>query len=212
MAHEHEMHGNDRIDLGFAGLTAALGDHIGHYYQNAEECQALAVDYFAAGLQSGDEKCLYFCDDEARERIGSALSERGVDVAAALATGQLVFDGGRDSPEELTEVLQGVLAGVAGQYRRLRSAGDMGWVFGHMADVETVMEWETALNVVHAPQAVFFCQYDLARFAGSVIIDAMKSHPLSIVGSAVYENPYYIDPDEFLLEIRHRRKTPLKAA
>ena len=64
----------------------------------------------------------------------------GVDVAAALATGQLVFDGGRDSPEEMTEVLQGVLAGVAGQYRRFRSAGDMSWVFGHMADVETVME------------------------------------------------------------------------
>ena len=47
MAHEYGTRGNGRIDLGFGGLTAALGDHIGHYYQNETECQSLAVGYFA---------------------------------------------------------------------------------------------------------------------------------------------------------------------
>ena len=173
------------------------------------------IDPLRGGVHYGEASspvCLYFCDDASRERITGALSKRGVDVAAALATGQLTFDSGRASPEELTDVLRDVLAGVTGQYRLLRSAGEMSWAFQHMADCETVMEWETALNVVHAPQAVFLCQYDLHRFIGSVIIDALRSHPLSIVGNAVHQNQYYIDPAEFLQEIRNRPATQLIAA
>ena len=87
----------------------------------------------------------------------------------------------------------------------------MTWSFRQMADSETLKEWETMCNVVHSPQAVFLCQYDLRRFVGSVIIDALKSHPLSIIGNAVLQNPYYLDPEDFLREIRNRPSTELVA-
>ena len=207
MAHAHE---SGRIDLGMGGLTAAVGDHIGHYYQSEAESQALVVGYLVAGLQSGDEKCVYLCDDAARDRISSALGDRGVDVAEALASGQLTLDRGRASAEELTDFLHQALADVPAQYRLLRMAGDMTWAFQQMADTETLMECETCFNILHA-QAVFLCQFDLHRFIGSVIIDALKSHPLAIVGNTVHQNPYYIDPADFLQEIRSRPTTQLMA-
>ncbi len=210
MAHTHEAQNSGRIELGIGGLTAAVGDHIGHYYQNEAESQALVVGYLAAGLQSGDEKCVYLCDDAARDRIGSALGERGVNVAKALASGQLSMDNGQASPEELTDFLHHALAEVPERYRLLRMAGDMTWAFQQMADTETLVECETCFNVLDA-QAVFLCQFDLHRFIGSVIIDALRSHPLTIVGNTVHQNPYYIDPADFLQEIRSRPTTQLVA-
>ena len=202
---------NGRVDLGFAGLTAAVGDHIGHYYQSESEAQALVVGFLAAGLQTGEDKCVYLCDEETQERIVGALTEQGFDVAGALANGQLTMDTGRPSPEDLKQRLHDVLAEVPQRYRLVRWVGDMTWSFGQMVDSETLMEWETMCNVVHSPQAVFLCQYDLHRFIGSVIIDALKSHPLSIVGKAVLQNPYFLDPQDFLSEIRNRPSTKLVA-
>ena len=40
--------------------------------------------------------------------------------------------------------------------------------------------------------------YELARFEGYALADVLKVHPKIMLGGMVLNNPYYIEPDEFL--------------
>ncbi len=80
----------------------------------------------------------------------------------------------------------------------------MTWSLSEMPTTETLMKWETECNVIDNPPALFFCQYDLTQFLGTVVLDALKTHPLCIIGSTIHQNPYYEDPEVFLEELRTR--------
>ncbi len=38
-------------------------------------------------------------------------------------------------------------------------------------------------------------------------MDIMRTHPVVIVGEVLQENPFFVPPDQFLLEIRERRQS-----
>ena len=71
------------------------------------------------------------------------------------------------------------------------------------------MEWESHCNVIENARAVFLCQYDLATFLGNVVMDALKTHPICIVGNAIHENPFYEEPAVFLKELENRDTSTL---
>jgi hypothetical protein len=52
---------------------------------------------------------------------------------------------------------------------------------------------------------VVICAYDLSKFGASVLMDVMRTHPVVIVGGLLQENPFFVPPDQFLLEIKNRR-------
>ena len=49
------------------------------------------------------------------------------------------------------------------------------------------------------------CAYDLSKFDASVVMDALRTHPVVIIGGLLQENPFFVPPDQFLQEIRERR-------
>jgi hypothetical protein len=56
------------------------------------------------------------------------------------------------------------------------------------------------------------CAYDLSKFSASVVMDALRTHPVVIIGGMLQENPFFIPPDQFLLELRERRPVRKSAA
>jgi len=38
-------------------------------------------------------------------------------------------------------------------------------------------------------------------------MDIMRTHPMVVIGGILYENPFFVPPDEFLRELRERRAT-----
>jgi hypothetical protein len=56
------------------------------------------------------------------------------------------------------------------------------------------------------------CSYDLSRFGARVVIDMMRTHPVVIGGGVLQENPFFVPPDQFLLEIRKRRSVHKRAS
>jgi hypothetical protein len=36
-------------------------------------------------------------------------------------------------------------------------------------------------------------------------MDIMRTHPVVIIGGVLQENPFFVPPDQFLLEIRERQ-------
>ena len=55
------------------------------------------------------------------------------------------------------------------------------------------------------------CTYDLSKFGSSVAMDVMRTHPVVIIGGVLQENPFFVSPDQFLLEIRERRSVRTSA-
>jgi hypothetical protein len=39
-----------------------------------------------------------------------------------------------------------------------------------------------------------------------VMMDALRTHPVVIIGGLVWENPFFVPPDQLLLEIQERRE------
>jgi len=48
------------------------------------------------------------------------------------------------------------------------------------------------------------CSYDLSRLGARLAVDIMRTHPVVIVGGILQENPFFVPPDQFLLELRER--------
>ena len=46
--------------------------------------------------------------------------------------------------------------------------------------------------------------------SGDVIVDVMRTHPVVIIGGVVQENPFFVDPEDFLAELRERPRAQLK--
>ena len=201
----------ERIALGFANLTASVGDHIGHFFQTSEEWRAVLIPFLKGGISAG-HGCIYVTSpDHPRKEIKKALAEEGVEVDAVMASGQLVLAEGKTTPEEMREWLTEAIGKAEGRFPIIRWGGDMTWSLKKMPTSERLMEWESMCNVIDGPPVVFLCQYDLTQFLGDVVIDAFKTHPLCIVGTAIHQNPLYMDPEVFLREHRQRHGSTVSA-
>ena len=71
-----------------------------------------------------------------------------------------------------------------------------------------LLQYEARLNdVLSKYNAPVICNYDLSKISASVAMDIMRTHPLVIIGGLLRENPFFVPPEEFLLELRERRSS-----
>ncbi len=82
----------------------------------------------------------------------------------------------------------------------------MEWSLLDKPGVSDLLEYETRLNYVFPKyDQPAICTYDLMKFSSSMAMDIMRTHPAVIIGGVLQENPFFVPPDQFLLEIRERR-------
>jgi MEDS: MEthanogen/methylotroph, DcmR Sensory domain len=78
--------------------------------------------------------------------------------------------------------------------------------------VDDLIEYETRPNyMIPKYDNAVICTYDLTKFGASVVMDALRTHPVVIIGGLLQENPFFVSPDELLLEIRERRSVDKSA-
>jgi len=197
----------ERVSLGYGGLFARPGDHIAHFYESVEDRRALLVPFIREGLEQGD-RCVYLAGSDGRKDLRSGLEAEGIDVEEARSDGRLELRRGLTTPQELHDLLRVSLEEAAREATLLRWSGEMTWATDTMEDSRELMEWETICNrVEERDRAIFLCQYRLAAFPGTVVMDALRTHALSVVGRAVRQNPFYMDPEAFLEEMEGRPAT-----
>jgi hypothetical protein len=82
----------------------------------------------------------------------------------------------------------------------------MEWALLDLPGVDDLIEYETRINyVIPKYNDEVICTYDLTKFGASVVMDALRTHPVVIIGGLLQENPFFVPPDQLLLEIRERR-------
>src|SRR6266478_5984883 len=198
----------------FAGGTLGRQRHICAFFNGIDEEHRVLRSFIKDGFDSGD-KAFHLVDPEQREEHLRRLAEAGINVQEARDSGQLevrrwqdaYLRGDRFDQNAMLALIEEVLqsADTAG-YPLTRLVAHMEWALLDKPGVDNLVEYETRLNyVLPKYDDVVICAYDLSKFGASVVMDALRTHPAVIIGGLLEENPFFVPPDQFLLEIRERR-------
>jgi MEDS: MEthanogen/methylotroph, DcmR Sensory domain len=198
----------------FAGGTLGRQRHICTFFNSTDEEYRVLRSFIKDGFELGD-KTFHLVNPERREEHLKRLAEAGINVQEAMDTGQLEvrpwqdgpLRGGRFNQEAWVMSFENVLqSGPASGYPKTRFLADMEWALVDLPGVENLIEFETRVNyVIPKYDDIVICAYDLSKFGADVVMDALRTHPVVIIGGLLQENPFFVPPAEFLQEIRERR-------
>ncbi|HXA40336.1 MAG TPA: MEDS domain-containing protein [Phenylobacterium sp.] len=196
-----------------AGGVLGQHRHICAFFNSADEEHRVLRSFIKEGFERGDKAC-HLVDPDLREDHLRRLADAGIDVAQAMDTGQLELRRWQDTylrddrfdQDAMLALIEEVLqSGAASGYPLTRLVAHMEWALRDNPGVGDLVEYETRLNYLLPKYAdPVICAYDLSKFSASVVMDVMRTHPVVIVGEVLHENPYFVPPDQLLLELRER--------
>ena len=161
--------------------------HICLFFVNRDEQWQMMRTYLLEHLGAG-VPVLYIQDSTPPERLMELLRAEGL-PADDLVTGGLLrilkpeeaylLTGRFDAQRMLAFMESAILGALAAGYNRVFLTGEMTWSLPNAPGAESMMQYETLLNplVDRYPGVTIVCQYDLRRFDGPSVLDALLTHP-----------------------------------
>lgn len=184
------------------------GDHVCAFYRQPAERDDIMVPFLRDGLRAG-HKCVCVVDSCEPEHVRELLdAEPGVDEQLEVLHSNVTYlaSGGFIREEMLTFWNTKTAACLRdGGFTFVRNVGDMTWAHQEKPGVDELIAYESELNrlmSVH-PQANL-CLYDLGRCSSELALGVLKTHPKVLMGGMVLENPFYLQPEEFLAARRRK--------
>jgi hypothetical protein len=187
--------------------------HICAFFNGMDEHYRVLRPFIKDGFDRGD-KAFHLVDPKRREDHLRRLADAGIDVEEAIASGQLEVHPWEDGPLHgerfdqdtwlagFEEVLQ---SGRGSGYARTRFLAQMEWALVDLPGIDDMIEFETRVNhVVPKYDHPVICAYDLSKFGASTVMYALRTHPVVIIGGLLQENPFYVEPDQLLAELREQ--------
>lgn len=174
----------------------------------AEE-QAIIDPFFIEGMRQG-EKAFYIVDPERRAeheaRLESSAPSR--ELLEVSTWDETHLKGGSFDPERMMASLEERIRAHASAGRPpMRVVGQMGWVFTNPPGVEQLLTYEATVNeLLNRGKTPTLCVYDVRRLSGSMMMDLLRAHRLTIMNGVLHENPFYTPAQEMLEEIRRRAR------
>ena len=198
----------------FAGGNLGGQRHICAFFNSIDEEHRVLRSFIKDGFDRG-ERATHIVDPEKREEHLKRLAEAGINVRQAMDAGQLelrpwreaYLRGDRFDQDAAVALIEEILqSGAAAGYALTRLVGHMEWALLDKPGVNNLVEYETRLNyVLPRYKDPVICTYDLSKFPASLVMDIMRTHPVVIIGGILQENPFFVPPDQFLLELQERR-------
>lgn len=195
--------------------------HVCAFFDSRVAEYDVLAPFFKEGLEQG-EKALHIVNPDSMDEHRGKLAESGIDVHGCEACGQLevsswygayldehgVFDKNR-----MMATLEQACATAREQgYPRVRIMGNMDWVFTDVPGSEQILAYEAEVNEVLAQnRQPAICVYDTAKLSGAMMMDLLRTHPLTLINGVVQENPFYVPASEMLQELA-RRESAASAA
>lgn len=182
--------------------------HLCQIYSTQEEWKTAVSAFLITGLRQG-EKCYYVVNMHTTNQVRDLLHGQGVNLTTAEASGQLAIlheneaytRGGYFDPDRMISFLiTSIETATAEGYHATRGAGEMSWVLRGRPGSNRFIEYEAKLNRDVYPNYPItgLCQYEFQRFGLPLLLNLICTHPTIMIGTEVYDNPYYIPAAEFL--------------
>jgi hypothetical protein len=173
----------------------------------AEE-RAVIDPFFVEGMRRG-EKAVYIVDPARRDDHEARLSASApsAELLEVTTWNEAHLKGGSFDRQRMMTGLDEMIREHAASGRPpMRLVGQMGWVFSSPPDIEELVAYEASVNeVLNRGKTPTVCVYDARRLSGSLVVDLLRAHPLTVMNGVLHENPFYTHADEMLRELRQRR-------
>lgn len=200
-------------ELSLAG-TPIEHFHVCAFFDSREQEYDVLIPFFKEALEQG-EKNIHILNPASLSEHRNRLIEAGIDAHACEACGQLELqswqgvyldENGVFEKDRMLTTLDAVCKeATAAGYPRVRIMGNMDWVFSDAAIGKELLAYEAEVNeVLSKNRQPAVCVYDIARLSGSMMMDLLRTHPLTLINGIVQENPYYTPASEMLEELRNR--------
>jgi excisionase family DNA binding protein len=167
--------------------TVAQEQHICLFFRNQDEQWQMMRLYLVEHL-GANVPVLYIQDGTPPERLKELLRAEGLPVDDLIARGLLeilppgqayLLTGRFDAQRMLAFMEAAILRAMAAGHQRVFLTGEMTWSLPNAPGAEGMMTYEALLNplVEKYPAVTIVCQYDLRRFDGPSVLDALLTHP-----------------------------------
>ncbi len=203
------------VQLG--GKWLAESAHICAFFSSPDDEYRALLSFIKSGLAAG-EKSFHTVDPRRTVEHLNQLLAAEIDVDGLRERGQLELRdwnqvhlrGGTFDVDGACELFAGVRQDAQARgFARTRFISHMGWCASRFDDVDQLLDYEAQANASFAearPPCQVVCIYDLSLFRADLVIDVMRTHPLVLVGSTLYENPFCVAPEEMRRELAQRRE------
>src|SRR5579875_577377 len=176
-------------------ITAATTDyterHLSLFFRNPEEQWQLLRPYLVDHLNAG-APAIYLQHSTSSEQLMQRLHDEGLPLDKLIARGLLrvlppsqtyLLPGRFDAQRMLDFIETAIQASLEAGHRRVLMTGEMTWSLQGAPGAEQMAIYEEQLNplVDRYPAVTIICQYDLKRFSGDIILDALLTHPSILV-------------------------------
>ena len=162
------------------GAPVAAPRHLAAFYDTDAARTRMTAPFLGEGLIAGEPCFLLAQDDELDDYVESLRNMPGVDVEAALASGQLtVADAPGTTAQDGLEYWERNLWLAFDQHAPLiRAVGEMVSERKSFVSEQEMLGYEAALNLtIRRFPCVVICQYDVRKFSGQAVLAAMHAHP-----------------------------------
>lgn len=195
------------IDLGFAEIQLPAGTHICQIYDTEKERNDSLLNFLVAGLKAGEKNaCFSEAVDEAI--IKEFCNNHGVQYGEAVEAGafalnttkKIYFKDGIFSPDNMLSLLSAFYNNSKDEnFSGARVIGEMIPEIKEIKGGERLLEYESKVTLLLRDNPVTaVCQYNANSFDGATIMNVLKVHPMMIVSGTVVNNPFFIEPEDFL--------------
>lgn len=187
--------------------------HVCAFFHGPEEEYDILLPFIKEGIERG-ERVLHIMNPELGVEHMKRLQEQGIDTAAAAESGRLDLrswrdvylpDGQFDKQRMLASIEHVLGEGSRRGFRRTRLIGHPDWTDPDLPRTPDWVDYEMSLNQMLANYPdVVVCLYDSAAFGPDRMADALRTHPLVIIGGVLHKNPFYIPARDYLARLREQ--------
>jgi hypothetical protein len=189
--------------------TATFRDHFHAcaFVSGPDEEQAVIDPFLFEGMKRG-EKAVYIVDPTKQamheRRLGAECPTH--DLLEVTTWNEAHLRGGSFDELRMMSGLDEMLKAHAASGRPpMRLVGQMDWVFSSPPGIEQLVSYEASVNeLLNRGKTPTVCVYDLRKLKGSMMMDLLRAHPLTVVNGVIYENPFYTPAHELLRELQQR--------
>lgn len=195
------MSTTDTTTTGVMGVPVAVGDHLCAFYPSLADRNEILIPYLQQGMQAGDKCVCIVTHDMTETELESvrSLSRHDNQLTVDRSDDTYLRDGNFSSERMLDYWDSAISQSIKDGFTFSRVAGEMTWALENMPGVENLVSYEAQLNpFLRQHRAVIVCLYEIGRFGGDILVGILKTHPKVILGGIVLDNPYYVDPTEYL--------------
>jgi hypothetical protein len=203
---------NSFASIPFAGSALSGHRHVCAFFRTPEEEYQILFPFIHDGLDRGDRVVSIIPRN--RSDYLDRLRGVGVDVDEAQRRHQLEVlsteetytpDDRFDRERMLARIKEALTEGRSFGFPLTRLMGHPESALRRSEDANGFLEYESRLNHMLSPyEDPVICTYDLSQVTAVIAFDVIRTHPLTILGGVLQENPYFVSPESLLEEQRMR--------